>query len=208
LRFFNGLFLATLVVFALEIQVPASAQQVIAPPVTAEVSWNSLSADQKIALAPLSSTWSTLSDGHRRKWMAIAQSYPKLSDADKEKMRSRMVEWAALTPKDREQARLNFAKTKSVEQSERASNWEAYQALSPEEKQKLASSAAEKPLGAAVTAKPVAPEKLAKVPVTRHTPEDKKAEAGSKTPLDKNTLLPQRTAATSDNSGASGAEKP
>jgi hypothetical protein len=208
LKLFNGLFFGILAYLAVGCVAPTSAQQTTAPLVEAEVSWNSLSAEQKLALAPLSTTWSSLSDGHRRKWVAIAQGYPKLSEADKEKMLSRMAEWAALSPKDREQARLNFAKTKSVEQSERASNWEAYQALSPEEKQKLASSSSEKPLGAAVTAKPVAPEKLAKVPVTRHTPEDKKVEVGSKTSLDKNTLLPQRTAATTDNSGYSGTVKP
>ncbi len=208
MKFFNGILVVLVALAALGFTVAAPAQQTTAPSVATEVSWNSLSPDQKLALAPLSTTWASLSDGHRRKWMAIAQGYPKLSDTDKEKMRSRMAEWAALTPKDREQARLNFAKTKSVDQSERASNWEAYQALSQEEKQKLASSAAEKPMGAAVTAKPVPPEKLAKVPVTRHTSDDKKAEANTKTPLDKNTLLPQRTAATTDSSVAAGTEKP
>lgn len=131
------------------------------------------SAQQK-ALAPLSKSWDSLSEGQKRKWISIARTYRELPAADQEKMHSRMVEWAALTPKDRELARLNFAQTKDVAKTDRTSTWEAYQALSPEEKQKLASSAASKPVGAAVAPKPVSKDKLAAVPVTRHTPEEQR----------------------------------
>ena len=102
-----------------------------------------------------------------------------------------MAEWAALNPKDRELARQNFAETKKIAPSERAANWEAYQALSPEEKQKLAERGARKPVGAAVAIKPAPANKLAKVPVTRHTPESERAQATSKQAVDRNTLLPQ-----------------
>ncbi len=136
--------------------------------------WASLTPAQQTALAPLAKSWERLSEGQRRKWIAIAKEYPQLSEADKAKMHSRMVEWAALSPKDRELARLNYAQTKSVAKSDRAADWEAYQALSPEEKKKLAASATTKPVGAAVAPKPVAPSKLAAVPVTRHTPEEQR----------------------------------
>lgn len=173
-------------------------------PPTAEATpgaqWSSLSKVQQTALAPLSATWPTLNDGQRRKWIAIAQNHGSLAVADQERLHSRMVEWAALTPKDRELARLNFAQTKSVGKPERAANWEAYQALPQEEKKKLAASAASSPTGAAVTPKPVNREKLTQVPVTRRTPEDKKAAATPATPVNGNTLLPQKAAVVRDNS--------
>ena len=136
--------------------------------------WASLSPSQQSALAPLSKSWESLSEGQKRKWTAIAKGYPSLAAADQEKMHSRMVDWAALSPKDRELARLNFAQTKTVSKSDRAAEWENYQALSPEEKKKLAASGATKPVGAAVAPKPVPADKLAAVPVTRHTPEDQR----------------------------------
>ena len=109
---------------------------------------------------------------------------------EQEKLHSRMAEWAALSPKDRELARLNFAQSKTVAKSDRAANWEAYQALSPDERQKLAQGAKVKPVGAAVAVKPVAPEKLTAVPLTRHTPEPERAAAVLQRPINRNTLLP------------------
>jgi hypothetical protein len=142
-------------------------------------------------LAPLEQSWNSLSEGQRRKWLALSESYPSLGQAEQEKLHSRMVEWAALSPKDREAARLNFAQSKSVDKSDRAANWEAYQALSPEEREKLAKGAKVKPVGAAVSVKPVSPDKLTSVPVTRHTPEQERAAAVLQRPINRSTLLPQ-----------------
>jgi hypothetical protein len=162
-----------------------------APPVAATSSWPSLNKAQQTALAPLAKHWDHLSEGQKRKWLAIAITYPDLSQPDQDKLHSRMVEWAALSPRARELARLNFAQTKSVDKAGRAANWEAYQALSPEERKNLAESAKVKPVGAAVSAHPVAKDKLAAVPVTRHTPEPERTAAASQKPLNRNTLLPQ-----------------
>jgi hypothetical protein len=131
-----------------------------------------------------------LSDGHKRKWIALAKNYPSLTPTEQEKLHSRMAEWAALKPLDRELARLNFAETKKLPVPDRASNWEAYKALSPEERQKLAEHAAGKSAGAAAAIKPVPPEKLAVVPVTRRTPEQIRQLEMSKQTVDRKTLLP------------------
>ncbi len=76
-----------------------------------------------------------------------------------------MNEWVAMSPEQRAAARLNFAKTKELSNQltaeEKRAKWLTYQALSPEEKAKLASTAAPKPAGAATAVKPVAPQKLA-----------------------------------------------
>lgn len=138
-----------------------------------------------------------MAEGQQRKWIALSQNYSTMAAADREKLHSRMVEWAALKPKERQQARLNFAETKKVPASERASNWEAYQALSPEEKEALAKKAAVKPAGAAIAAKAPAPEKLTPVPLTRNSPDSQRDKLTAQQPVDKNTLLPLAPAKTS-----------
>jgi hypothetical protein len=165
-----------------------------------EDAWSNLAPKQRASLAPLEESWNGLSDGQRRKWLAISESYPGLGKGEQEKLHSRMAEWAALSPKDREAARLNFAQSKTIAKSDRSANWEAYQALSLDEREKLAQGAKAKPVGAAVAVKPVAPEKLTAVPVTRHSPEHERSAAVSQRPIDRNTLLPQLPAATASQS--------
>lgn len=171
------------------------AQNLVAPipsPVAASpaTTWASLTTAQKTALAPLHSTWESLSDGHQRKWLALSQNFGNMSLIDKEKLHSRMGEWASLKPKERQQARLNFAETKKTPPAERAANWDAYQALSPEEKQALARKANTKPAGAAIATKPPAPQKLTPVPLTRNTPETQREKLVIQQPVNHNTLLP------------------
>ena len=170
-------------------QATAAAPKPLSTPLMA-LGWQDLSAVQRQSLKPLEATWSTLSDGHKRKWIAIAHNYPQLAPTEQAKMHSRMAEWAALKPRAREMARLNFAETKKVTPAERASNWEAYQALSPEEKKSLAKKTPSKPAGAAISAKPVPPNKLTPVPVTRLSPEADRAKFTAQQAIDPNTLLP------------------
>jgi hypothetical protein len=152
--------------------------------------WSALTVEQKQSLQPLASAWDSLSDGHRRKWIALAKNYPSLAPPEQAILHSRMAEWAALKPRERERARLNFVETKKLPAPDRASNWEAYKALSPEERQKLAERAAVKRAGAAATVKPVSPEKLTTVPITRNTPQPIRELELSKQGIDRKTLLP------------------
>lgn len=159
-------------------------------PVMGAPLWSELKPVQQQSLAPLASTWNTLQEGHRRKWIAVAQTYPTLGLAEQQKLHSRMVEWAALKPQDRELARLNFAETKKIAPAERAANWEAYQALSPEERQKLVDGAKPKPSGAAVAVKPVATSKLTVVPTAQKAPDAKRPLVTNPQSLNRSTLLP------------------
>lgn len=152
--------------------------------------WQELSAAQRNILQPLAGTWNSLMPERKNKWLAMAQNYPGLAAAEQAKLQSRMVEWAALNPHERERARLNFAETKKRSPSDRAADWEAYQALSPEEKQKLAEKARPKPTGAAIAPKPVAPNTLTVVPLTRRTTEQNNPALAVKPALDRHTLLP------------------
>ena len=152
--------------------------------------WQELTPAQQKILQPLAGAWNSVAPERKNKWLALAQNYPNLGPAEQAKLQSRMVDWAALNQQERERARLNYAQTKKLAPTERSATWEAYQALSAEEKQKLAEKARAKPPGAAVAPKPVAPDTLTTVPLTRRTPEQNKPAVTAKPALDKHTLLP------------------
>ncbi|MDB5870026.1 MAG: putative transrane protein [Polaromonas sp.] len=131
--------------------------------------WSELTPLQQQALAPLAASWNTgMSEPQKRKWLEISKNYGVLTPEGQATLNSRMNDWVNLSPQQRAQARLNFGKTKELSKQltpeEKKAKWEAYQALSPEEKQKLAAKASPRPTGAATAVKPVAPQKLAAVP--------------------------------------------
>ena len=115
-----------------------------------------------------------MSEAQKRKWLALSKNYSSLSPEDQSTLNSRMNEWVAFSPQQRAQARLNFGKTRELSRQltpeEKKARWEAYQALSPEEKQKLAAKASPNPTGAATAVKPVSPQKLAIVPLNAAKP--------------------------------------
>ncbi len=167
-----------------------------APVTTSGPSWQDLTPAQRVSLKPLAASWNPLEAALKRKWIALAANYPTLTPAEQAKLHSRMSEWSLLSKQERAQARLNFAESKNLTPDQKVATWEAYQALDPEEKKKLAASAPPKPSGAAGAAKPVAPQKLATVPLSRKN----QTQAATITPpqkvIDSNTLLPLPVPAT------------
>lgn len=160
--------------------------------VAAGPTWRELSPSQQTALTPLAAQWDTLNEAQKRKWIALSSNYPKMSAEDQAKLHSRMTEWVSLSPQQRSAARLNYGETRKLSADDKKAKWEAYQALSPEEKKKLAAGA-HKPPATAAAIRPVPNERLASVPRG-------KASASSKSPriaaapnqIDHNTLLPQQ----------------
>ena len=147
---------------------PVSSPPSSKPPASGPA-WSQLTPLQQQALAPLASSWNTsMSEPQKRKWLEISKNYGTLTPQAQATLNSRMSEWVALSPQQRAQARLNFGKTlelsRQLTPEEKKAKWEAYQALSLEEKQKLAATASPRPSGAATAVKPVAPQKLATVP--------------------------------------------
>ncbi|WP_256228093.1 DUF3106 domain-containing protein [Variovorax sp. YR750] len=136
--------------------------------------WSELTAEQEQALKPLSAHWNTLNVGQKRKWLALSRNFGSMSAEEQSTLHSRMIEWAALSNQQRAQARLNFAEVKRIPPDERKVKWEQYQALSEEEKRKLAERAPPKPRGAAIPVRPVSSQKLVPVPAVtpggQHTP--------------------------------------
>jgi hypothetical protein len=156
--------------------------------------WQELTPTQKVSLAPLATHWNTLEEAQKRKWIAIASNYPALGEAEKIKMHNRMTEWVSLSNQQRAQARLNFAQSKQLTPTEKTASWEAYQALSPEEKQKLAALAPPKLTGAAIATKPVPPQKLAAIPPKRPMPLQAPKAVAETPAVHRYTLLPQSKA--------------
>lgn len=129
--------------------------------------WTELNPSQQQALKPLEQNWTTINEDQKRKWLELSKNFSALSADDSATVHSRMKEWVALSPQQRAAARLNFGKTQEIAREltadEKKAKWEQYQALSPEEKQRLATTGNARPAGAAAAIKPVEVQKLAPV---------------------------------------------
>lgn len=149
--------------------------------------WDALTAAQKVALKPLAGHWGHLSDPQKRKWISLSTNYLQMTVEDQTKLHARMAQWAELSPKQRAQARLNFAELKKVAPEQKSEQWQAYQALSAQEKQALAKSAQPKPPRTALAAQPVASDKISRLPIQKNATGIPLPLAQST--LSKNTLL-------------------
>ena len=159
--------------------------------------WSDLNPEQKKVLEPLQNLWPSIEDYRKRKWLAIAKNFPHMSPQAQATAQERMREWASLTPAQRYQARLHFAQSQAYSSDEKIAKWEAYQALSDEEKNKLPST---KPVwfkGAALVSKPVPPEKLTATPTASKEGQEKPPRIET-AEVDPNTLLPIKKRSSSE----------
>jgi hypothetical protein len=100
--------------------------------------WRDLNAEQRTVLKPLERDWSSIDATRKQKWLDIAGRYPKLPPDEQGRISERMNSWAKMTPAERGQARLNFQESRELTRQERQARWEAYQALTPEQKREFA----------------------------------------------------------------------
>ncbi|NMM87170.1 hypothetical protein B2J88_22890 [Rhodococcus sp. SRB_17] len=126
--------------------------------------WEVLTTPQKLALYPLAERWAVLSELQKRRWLVLAQNFSSLPEPEQQRLHERMAEWTTLSAQQRNQARLNYAVTNTLAPDNKRAQWEAYQALSTEEKNRLAAAAAQRTMGAATALRPVSPRKLVQVP--------------------------------------------
>lgn len=129
--------------------------------------WKDLTPAQQISLAPLEKHWNTLEEINKQKWIAIAAGYATLPPSKQARLHSRMTEWASLSKQQRIQARLNFSQSKQLTPTQKTATWEAYQALSPEEKKKVATLPPHKTTEVLNASKPTPVKKLILAPVNR-----------------------------------------
>jgi hypothetical protein len=139
------------------------------------IRWRDLRPSQQAALKPLEREWSGIGAAHKQKWVELSADIAKRSPAEQARIQERMTAWAQLTPQQRSQARFNFQEAKQLNAAERKARWEAYQALTPAQKQELLAARA-----ARTAAKPAA-----------------RPESNSREPQVKTNIVPNPALATS-----------
>ena len=159
----------------------------------ANSAWQALTEIQRKALSPLAPHWTQMSAAQKNKWLAISINFDKLSSKEQSTLHARMAEWASLSPQQRALARLSFNETKSLGADEKKSQWEAYQALSSEDKKKLADQQPTGIQGAATASKAPPPTKVMRLP-GKSTPSSDKPNSSTGIVIDKKTLLPTAVA--------------
>ena len=113
-----------------------------AQPVAATApSWTVLTPAQKQALAPLEREWGSLDAQRQSKWLAVAAQFPSMPADERARLHARMAEWARLTPTERSRARLQYQDARQLSANERQAKWQAYQALSEDDRHALAQKA-------------------------------------------------------------------
>lgn len=103
-----------------------------------QAAWEALTPAQRQALAPLQRDWPSIDPMRQEKWLEVAARFPQMPPDERRRLQDRMTDWARLTPEERTRARLQFQETRQLPSDEKRARWEAYQALSEEERKALA----------------------------------------------------------------------
>jgi hypothetical protein len=135
-----------LLVTAVQAQAPAPAARPVAAatPADSRPTWASLTVSQQLALAPLRTEWAAMDSSRKQKWLELAAKMPAMSAAERDRIQQRMTDWVRMTPSERGRARLQFQEAQLLAPGDRAGQWEAYQALPPDQRQALAAQATAK----------------------------------------------------------------
>jgi hypothetical protein len=99
--------------------------------------WAALSAAQKQALSPLQNDWAKIEPNQRAKWLELSSRFSSMPAEERQRVQQRMAEWVRLTPAERTRARMQFQEVRQLPAEERQAKWQAYQALTDEERQQL-----------------------------------------------------------------------
>jgi hypothetical protein len=136
------------------------APRVATPLIEASPTWAELNANQQTALNPLKKLWPEINQAQKRKWLAVSRNYHDLPEQEQLTMHARMRDWVRMDSRERSQARLEYARAQTLSVDERRARWEAYLALSEEERRQLARHNPRQPKGAAIALRPVAAPKI------------------------------------------------
>ena len=103
--------------------------------------WKDLTPMQQQALEPLTAEWDKMEGLRKKKWLEIANRYSSMKPDEQQRLHERMREFIKLTPEQRRQVRQTYARTQKLDPGEKSAQWEQYQQLPEEQKQKLAAAA-------------------------------------------------------------------
>jgi hypothetical protein len=129
-------------------QAPSPATKSVGKTQIANPNWKDLSTAQQQALAPLSTVWDGLDNFHKAKWLVMARRFPAMKPDEQNRIQERMRAWVALTPEQRRVARESYARTKKLDTNQKSEQWQQYQQLPEDQKQKLAAEAAKSKVAA------------------------------------------------------------
>ncbi len=122
-----SLALASLLAFSAALTAAASSAQ-----------WAALTPAQRQALAPLERDWPQIDSQRKAKWLEVAARFPTMPSEERSRLQERMTDWSRMSPVERSRARLQFQETRQLQPVDRQAQWQAYQALSEEQRQSLA----------------------------------------------------------------------
>jgi hypothetical protein len=140
--------------FAMVVLVAGAGAQ---PAPSEDRSWNSLTAAQRTALAPLQRDWNSIDASGKQRWLEVAARLPSMPPDERARTQDRMAAWSRLTPEQRGQARLRYQEARQLSPQERQERWRAYQALPPERREELARDTGARPRQRAGPQSDVAP---------------------------------------------------
>jgi Protein of unknown function (DUF3106) len=108
------------------------------PVAASNAQWAALTPAQRQVLAPLERDWSEIDSQGKSKWLELAARFPGLPAEERSRLQQRMAEWSRMSPAERSRARLQFQETRQLQPTDRQAQWQAYQALSEEQRRSLA----------------------------------------------------------------------
>jgi Protein of unknown function (DUF3106) len=108
---------------------------------TGPVAWSQLSPDQRGVLAPIERDWKTISPSQQQKWAEVANRFPALPAEERSRIQQRLADWSRLSPQQRASARLNYQEARELSPQQRQQQWEAYRALTADQRRELTDSA-------------------------------------------------------------------
>lgn len=166
-----------------------------APAAPSKPLWSELTPDQKLALAPLQAQWASLRVSQKQKWISMSARFDSLGEAEQKSLHARMAEWASLSPSQRSMARINFGEIRTLSAEDKKAAWEAYQALTIDERRQLKLDARPAVASPAISAQPIPRNKLVDVKVAPPASGQKARQRGARIPVgpdhvDPRTLLP------------------
>lgn len=170
-------------------QASVSSRGAAKPAAEQGIRWRDLKTFQQAALKPLEQDWPGIDAPHKQKWLQLATRFPKLSAPERSRVQARMADWAKLSPQERGQARLNFQEATQLPNQDRQAQWDAYQALPPEQKRQLAARAAPAS-GAASAAAAISAPNIARKPGAAESHPDRTDKTVRDIALTKSNIVP------------------
>jgi len=103
--------------------------------------WTELTPLQQQVLGPFALEWNKFDSNHKSKWLTIVGKFTTMTPEQQIRLEKNISDWANMTPEQHRLARESYARAKKLDAEQKAAQWQQYQQLPEEQKQKLAADA-------------------------------------------------------------------